>query len=160
MRRVFRSRGLNRKFINSMKIAFVLSLILFTSLFADAQTKPTPATNAQAAKSSPAYAEVLFQKTELAAELEKLLLDFTDEYPKVKDLRFEINLLQKDLDKILASADASRLSQALGKLMVRKAELAADVFKLQRQYNDDHPDVKRARRKVEVFEQAIKEILP
>ena len=151
---------MKRKFINFMKIAFVLSLILFSSLFAGAQTKPTPATNAQAAKSSPAYAEVLFQKTELAAELEKLLLDFTDDYPKVKDLRFEIGLLQKDLDKILASADASRLSQALGKLMVRKAELAADVFKLQRQYNDDHPDVKRARRKVEVFEQAIKEILP
>jgi uncharacterized protein involved in exopolysaccharide biosynthesis len=147
-----------------MKIAFVLSLVLFSSLFVHAQNKPvakpTPTTNLQAVKSSPAYSEVLFQKTELAAELEKLLLDFTDDYPKVKDLRFEIGVLQKDLDKILASADASRLTQALGKLMVRKAELAADVFKLQRQYSDDHPEVKRARRKVEVFEQAIKEILP
>ncbi|MGC2238319.1 MAG: hypothetical protein WA584_19350 [Pyrinomonadaceae bacterium] len=147
-----------------MKIAFVLSLILFASLFVQAQnkpvTKPTPTTNAQTAKSSPAYSEVLFQKTELAAELETLLLDFTDDYPKVKDLRFEIGVLQKDLDKLLASAEASRLTQALGKLMVRKAELAADVFKLQRQYSDDHQDVKRAKRKVEVFEQAIKEILP
>lgn len=147
-----------------MKIAFVLSLILFSSLFVQAQNKPvvkpTPTTNAQTVKSSPAYSEVLFQKTELAAELETLLLDFTDDYPKVKDLRFEIGVLQKDLDKLLTSADASRLTQALGKLMVRKAELAADVFKLQRQYNDDHQDVKRAKRKVEVFEQAIKEILP
>ncbi|MET0754386.1 MAG: hypothetical protein ABWZ66_13470 [Pyrinomonadaceae bacterium] len=147
-----------------MKIAFVLSLILFSSLFVQAQNKPVvkpaPTTNAQTVKSSPAYSEVLFQKTELAAELETLLLDFTDDYPKVKDLRFEIGVLQKDLDKLLASADASRLTQALGKLMVRKAELAADVFKLQRQYNDDHQDVKRAKRKVEVFEQAIKEILP
>lgn len=150
--------------MNFKKIAFVLSLVLFSSLFVQAQNKPvvkpTPTTNAQAAKSSPAYSEVLFQKTELAAELETLLLDFTDDYPKVKDLRFEIGVLQKDLDKLLASADASRLTQALGKLMVRKAELAADVFKLQRQYSDDHQDIKRAKRKVEVFEQAIKEILP
>lgn len=147
-----------------MKIAFVLSLILLSSLFAHAQTKPvakpTPATNAATVKASPAYAEVLLQKTELTAEAENLLLDYTEDYPKVKDLRFEIGLLQKDLEKMLASPDASRLSSALGRLMVRKAELAADVFKLQRQYNDEHPDVKRAKRKVEVFEQAIKEILP
>jgi uncharacterized protein involved in exopolysaccharide biosynthesis len=147
-----------------MKIIFTFSLVLLTSLFAQAQTKPvakpTPTANAQAVKSSPAYSEVLLQKTELAAELENLLLDFTEDYPKVKELRYEVGLLQKDLDKLLATTDASRLTQALGKLMVRRVELAADVFNLQKQYNDEHPDVKRAKRKVEVFEQAIKEVLP
>lgn len=147
-----------------MKIIFILSVVLFSALFVQAQTKPvakpTPGANLQAVKSSPAYSEVLLQKTELSAVLENLLLDFTDEYPKVKELRFEIGILQKDLEKILASPDASRLTQALGKLIVRKAELATGVFKLQTQYNDEHPDVKRAKRKVEVFEQAIKEILP
>jgi hypothetical protein len=148
-----------------MKVIFILSLLLFASLFASAQTKPvvkpTPTTtNAQSAKSSPAYAEVLFKKTELSAELENLLMEYTEDYPAVKELRFELGLLQKDLEKLLAVADASKLSLALGKLMVRRTELAADVWNLQRQFADEHPDVKRARRKVEVFEAAIKEILP
>jgi uncharacterized protein involved in exopolysaccharide biosynthesis len=149
-----------------MKIIFILSILLFASIFVQAQVKPvvkptpTPVTSAPTAKSSPAYAEVLFKKTELSAELENLLIEYTEDYPSVKELRFEVGLLQKDLDKLLSVADASRLSVALGKLMVRKAELAADVWSLQRQYADEHPEVKRAKRKVEVFDQAIKEILP
>jgi uncharacterized protein involved in exopolysaccharide biosynthesis len=149
-----------------MKIIFILSLLLFASIFVQAQVKPvvkatpTPATSVPTAKSSPAYAEVLFRKTELYAELENLLVDYTEEYPSVKELRFELGLLQKDLDKLVAVEDASKLSLALGKLMVRKTELAADVWSLRRQFADEHPDVKRAKRKVEVFEQAIKEILP
>jgi uncharacterized protein involved in exopolysaccharide biosynthesis len=145
-----------------MKIIFILPVILFASLFAQAQVKPvvkSAPVNSQSAKSSPAYAEILLQKTELSSELEDLLVEYTEEYPKVKELRFKLNSLQKDLEKLLAVADASKLSVALGKLMVRKTELAADVWNLQRQYADDHPDVKRAKRKVEVFEQAIKEIL-
>lgn len=142
------------------KIIFILSLI-FTS-YASAQTtktvtqKPT----ANAAKSSAAYAEVLLRKTELTAELEELLISYTEEFPKVKNLRYEISLLQKDLDKLSAVTDVSRLSTALGKLIVRRTELQVDVWVLQKQYSDEHPDVKRAKRKVEIYEQAIKEILP
>ena len=150
-----------------MKIIFVSSIILFASLFVQAQKPvvkptptPTPASSAQAVKSSPAYAEVLLQKTELSAELENLLVEYTEEYPRVKEIRFILGLVQKDLEKLLAATDASKLSLALGKMLVRRNELAADVWNLQRQYADEHPDVKRAKRKVEVFEQAIKEILP
>lgn len=141
------------------KIIFILSLV-FTS-YGSAQTTKTvtqkPTTNA--AKSSPAYAEVLLRKTELSAELESLLLDYTEEFPKIKILRYEISLLQKDLEKLAAVTDVSRLSTALGKLIIRRAELQVDVWVLQKQYSDDHPDVKRAKRKVEIYEQAIKEIL-
>jgi len=113
-------------------------------------------------KSSPAYAEILLRRTEREAQLEEFLLDYTDEFPKVKELKFEIDLLQKQLDKILAvnASEALKLSPALGKLLVRKTELEVDLWNLRRQYNADHPDVKRAIRKIEVYEKAIKEILP
>lgn len=144
-----------------MRITLILSFVLFFFGYAQAQIKPVKTTaNAQAVKSSPAYAEVLLQKTELTAELENLLISYTEEYPKVKEIRFEIAALEKDLEKILAVSDASKLTQALGKLLTRRAELAADVFNLQIQYSDEHPNVKRAKRKVEIFDQAIKEILP
>lgn len=145
------------------KIIFILSavFIFFNDVSAQTNTKTvTQKPTVNLAKSSPAYAEILLRKTELSAELENLLLDYTEEFPKVKELRFEIGLLQKDLDKVLAVADASKLTLALGKLIVRKIELQVDVWNLQKQYSDEHPDVKRAKKKVEIYEQAIKEILP
>ena len=145
------------------RITFILLLIFVSSAYVSAQTTTKtvaqkPTTNA--AKSSPAYAEIILRKTELSAELENFLLDYTEDFPKVKELRFEIGLLQKDLDKVLATSDASKLSLALGRLIVRKVQLQVDVWSLQKQYSDDYPDVKRAKKKVEIYEQAIKEILP
>ena len=144
------------------RIIFILSVNFVVSADVSAQTTRTitqkPTVNA--AKSSPAYAEILLRKTELSAELENLLLDYTEEFPKVKELRVELGLLQKDLDKVLATSDTSKLSLALGKLIVRKVQLQVDVWNLQRQYSDEHPEVKRAKKKVEIYEQAIKEILP
>lgn len=145
------------------KLFFVIILFVPAFCFAQTTNKNAPVSekpNVQAIKSSPAYAEVLLKKTELTAELENLLVEFTEDYPKVKELRFTLTLLQKDVEKLLAVTDASKLTLALGKLMVRRAELAAEVWNLQRQYADEHPDVKRAKRKVDVFEQAVKEILP
>jgi len=47
----------------------------------------------------------------------------------------------------------------LGKMMVRKVELQLELWSLQLQLGDAHPDVKRARRRVEIYENAVKEIL-
>lgn len=149
------------------KIAFILSLLCFFAPAALAQTNvkkaalPIALTKAEIVKSSPAYAEVLLRKTELLSELESLLVEYTEEYPKVKELRFEVGLLQKEMDRLMAAnmPDASKFSAALGKLMVRKCELDTDLWGLQKQFNDEHPDVKRAKRKSEIFQAAINEIL-
>jgi predicted nuclease with TOPRIM domain len=146
-----------RKFVI---VAFFLAF--FAPLcFSQTKTKPAPAVNANSAKTSPAYAEVLLRKTELLSELESLLIEYTEEYPKIKELRYESGLLQKELERLLAAnaADASRLSDALGKLMVRKCELGTNLWSLQQQFNDQHPDVKRAKRKAELFDAAINDIL-
>jgi hypothetical protein len=69
--------------------------------------------------------------------------------------------LQKQLDTLAATkpGDVAKLTLALGKLMVKKVELDTDVWSLQQTLADGHPDVKRAKRKVEIFDKAIKEIL-
>ena len=149
-----------------MKICFVLTIVLFSSLLSQAQTikkssAPASAPAGAAVKSTAAYAEVLLRKTERESELEEFLLDYTEEFPKVKEIKFELGLLQKELDKITAvnASDSDKLTLALGKLIVRKTEIETDLWNLRRQYADDHPEVKRARRKAEVYERAIKEIL-
>ncbi len=118
--------------------------------------------SASAVKATAAYAEVLLRKTELEAQLEEFSVDYTEEFPKVKEIKYELIVLQNELDKMLATsaADTGKLTLALGKLIVRKTELATDLFNLRRQYNDDHPEVKRAKRKVAVYEKAIRDILP
>lgn len=141
---------------------FILFLIFVFAGFVHAQSDAKKAApNNKAAKSSPAYSEVLLRKTERESELEEFLIDYTEDFPKVKELRFELDLIQKEINKILAvnASEAGKLTLALGKLMVRKAELETDWWNLQRRYNAEHPEVKRAKRKLEVFEKAVKEIL-
>ncbi len=148
---------------------FAISIFIFAAGFCYAQTAMNPAIKktasnlaVSATKSSPAYAELLLRRTERESELEEFLLDYTEEFPKVKEIKFELGLLNKEINKILAvnTAESGKLSLALGKLIVRKIELETDLWNVRRQYKDDHPEVKRAKRKVEVFEKAIKEILP
>lgn len=151
--------------MNLQKTVLFALLFLFSSLVCSAQTggrtAQIPTKNVQVIKSSPAYAEVLLRKTEQTAELEDLLVEYTEEYPKVQQLRAELALLNKEMNRILAvnPSEASKLTLALGKLILRKVDLELDYEKVQKQYTDDNSDVKQAKRKVEIFEAAIKEIL-
>jgi len=121
----------------------------------------TPVQTASPQRSSAAYAEVLLRKTELQADLESLVSQYTEDYPKVKQARYELEMISKDAGLLLAvkPSDATKLTMALGKMIVRKVELQRELWTLQQQLGDAHPDVKRAKRKVEIYENAIKEIL-
>ena len=113
-------------------------------------------------RSSPAYSEILLRKTEIQADIEALLADYTEANPKIIDLRVELSALDKSLEKVFGvkPTETGKLTLALGKLIVRKASLDADLSRLQRSYNKDHPEVKRAKRRVEIFDSAIREVLP
>jgi hypothetical protein len=126
------------------------------------QSRPPERTMSdQSIRSSPAYAEVLLRKTELEAELESQLLDHTEEFPKVKDIRMELELMRSEMDRLLAvkAADVQKLSSALGRLILAKIGHQTKLRQLRLQYSDDHPTVRRQRKTVEIYEAAIKEIL-
>jgi len=143
--------------ISIQRSILVVAVLMFTAPLAFSQTS----SGAGPIRSSAAYAEVLLRKTELLAELESVLSDYTEQNPKIIDVRFEIGALSKEIDRLFAvrPSETSKLSSALGKMMVRKAELESDLHRLQRTYSADHPEVKRMKRKVEIFAAAIKEIL-
>lgn len=149
------------RFFTSVVFILTLAIVQRAQIPAASEAKKNAPTTVSAVKSSPAYAELLLRRAEREAELEELLPDYTEEYPKVKELRFELDLLKKASDKIAAvnAADAGKLTLALGKLLVRKIELETDWWNLRQQYTADAPQVKRARRKIEIYERAIKEIL-
>jgi uncharacterized protein involved in exopolysaccharide biosynthesis len=146
---------------------FLVGIFAAGSVPCSGQTtaKDKPATVDAAAsaavRSSPAYAEILLKRTELQAAYESLLLDYTEEYPKVQELRHTLGLMKRESGRLAAvkAADAPKLTLALGKLMVKKIELETELWLLEVNYKADHPDVKRAKRLVEIYEAAIKEIL-
>lgn len=145
------------------KLLFLIAVILFVSVgvcFAQVKSSTTPAAS-DPVKSSPAYAEILLRKTELESDFESLIIEYTEEYPKITEIKYELSMIKKESDRLLAvkPADSAKLTLALGKLIVKKISLETDLWALLKNYNDGHPDVKRAKRKVEIFERAIKEIL-
>jgi len=112
-------------------------------------------------RSSAAYSEVLLRKTQLQADLEAFLADYTEQNPKVLDIRAELVSINRSMEKIFAvkPAETGKLTVALGKLIVNQAAAETELARLQRTYNNDHPQVKRAKRRVEIFENAVNEIL-
>lgn len=133
-----------------------------TTAFSQGPDKGAPQTDVGPIRSSPAYAQVLLRKTELKADLEALLADYTEANPKIIDLRSELAALDRSIEKLFGvkPSETGKLTLALGNLLVRKAGLETDLARLTRSYNKDHPEVKRAHRRVEIFDAAIKEILP
>jgi hypothetical protein len=144
----------------NFKLLTVIILAASFVSFAQTKTAAKPAADVNV-RSTPAYAEVLLRRTELEAEAESLLMEFTEEYPKVKDIRMELEILKAEADRLLAvkPADHGKLTIALGKLVLGKVTRAAALKRLQAQYQDGHPSVRKEKRMVEIFEAAIKEIL-
>ena len=107
-----------RKIILSTVSMFLFSFGCFAQ--SDAKNKVVQISSkpiSAAVKSSSTYAELLLRKTERESELEEFAIDYTEEYPKVKEIKFELSSINKEMDKLLAvsAADAGKLTLALGK---------------------------------------------
>lgn len=144
------------------KRMFVSVCFLFAaSAFTAAQKSTGSIEGIFSIKSSPAYAEILLRKTELQADIDAFGGDYTEASTKMIELRAELASLDRSLEKVFAvrPSETGKLTQGLGKLIVRKAALDADLDRLLRRYSKEHPETKRAQRRVDRFEAAIGEIL-
>ena len=139
-------------------------VVVIGTVSALGQTPPKPVptpTIAQSAKATAAYAEVALKRADVEAELESFLVEYTDEFPRVKELKYALTRIDVEGSRLgsIKPGERDRATAALGKLMVRKVEAEIELWKVQQDYADEHPEVKRAKKKVEIFEKAIKEIL-
>lgn len=112
-------------------------------------------------KSTAAYAELVNRKVEVEAEYKELLVDYTEEHPKVKVKRVELASLNLEMEKI-SSMDAAmipKLTVSYGKLLIRKIELEREVNELLLKFSEEHPSVIKAKEKVAVLDKEIQKIL-
>lgn len=112
-------------------------------------------------RSSAAYSVVLLRKTEIESDLVSFTDDYTEENPRVVDARFELASLTRDMDRMfgIKPSDVAKLTEATGKLITRKAELETERNRLMRAYKEDHPQVKRVTRKLDIYTKAVKQLL-
>ena len=82
-----------------MMRSLILIAILAVPLFCFGQTANLPSVEV---RSSAAYSEVLLRKTELEADLVAFLADYTEQNPKIIDLRYELAELNKSVEKVFA----------------------------------------------------------
>lgn len=131
------------------------------SVFAAAQKSIGSTEGIFSIRSSPAYAEILLRRTELQADIDAFGADYTEASTKMIELRAELASLDRSLEKVFAvrPSETGKLTQGLGKLIVRKAALDADLDRSLRRYSKEHPETRRAQRRADRFEAAIAEIL-
>lgn len=147
--------------MKNILLIFAAIFSITISGFAQNKVKDAAAKSPDFVRSSPAYAEILLRRTELEAELESLIPDYTEDFPRIQEIRFIVSAIKNESARLFAVKveEQSRLTLALGKLIIRKVESETDLWRLSQSYKEEHPDVRRAKRRVEIFENAIKEIL-
>ena len=125
-----------------------------------AETQP-PSANPAHVLASAAYAEVSLRYVEVSAEIDAMLEDYTENHPSVLKARLVRASLTADNLRMrsVKPEDAGKLTAALGKTIVRKAELLADYKSLERQYPADSAEVRRAKKRYEYFAAVVDEIL-
>jgi hypothetical protein len=150
------------------RFVFIIFTLLFISTAAFSQTgssktgaaKSVPP-GAGSIKTSAAYIELVIHKADIDAELVDLLVEYTEEYPKVKQLKWEAGLVQAELENLLKvdSSVLPKLTESFAKLLLQKIKMQVDLAEVRSAHKDDHPDVQRAMRRVEIYDKAIKELL-
>src|SRR5690349_7574449 len=131
-----------------MKAAKFVRLLLGSSilsvsavLFLTTSSAYSQTADAGPIRSSAAYSEILLRKTEILADLDAFSAEYTEENPKMIELRAELASLNKQLEKVFGvkPSDTGKLTLALGKLIVRKAALDAELARLSLRNSKDHP---------------------
>jgi hypothetical protein len=92
-------------------------------------------------RSSAAYAELKLRRTEVEADIEAFSAEYTEQSPRIVDLRLELAVLDTGVARLMRAkpSDPARLTVSLGKLLVRHAALSVEAAKLLRTYAPDHP---------------------
>ena len=148
-----------------LKIAVFLCLLFAVSVSAQTRNRTSSVSKAPTVskeiRATPAYAEVVLRRVELQSELEELLVAYTREFPRVQEKEFELGLIRSEIVRFakMRPAEAPKMTLALGKLIVRRATLATDFMVKSKKYGAEHPAVKKAKKRTDIFDEAINELL-
>ena len=114
-----------------------------------------------AAETTPAYAELVLRKAKVEAELSELSKNLTNQHPSLDTKRFELRAIKREMAKMRAveTSRESKLSGAVGKLILSKVALEVELNDLLVQLKPQHPDVTKKRSELAALQREIENIL-
>lgn len=125
------------------------------------KTGKTPPVTNSALKSSAAYGELIAAQAEAKVDLKILLFDYKEAAPQVVAKQKLIESYKTEIAKLEAmpATIAPKLTLALGRLLVKKIEAEAELNDLIEEYAEEHPSVKKARVRFQVFTEETNKLL-
>ena len=112
-------------------------------------------------KTSEAYSLLIQRKAKLQAELETLLREYSGEWPRAKQLQFELDTLKSEMKKMAAvdQSKVSKLTAGYGGLILRKVSLSGEIDTLLREEGSEWPTTKERQRELELLDREIQKIM-
>jgi len=115
----------------------------------------------QDVKATPAYKSLILKRVSLRGELFRQREMFTSQHPDVERSNYELSLLNKEIERMLASPSSqiSKLSTVYADLILRKIDLQAEEYQLRRQVTASHPDLRQKRIELAALQEEIEDLL-
>jgi len=112
-------------------------------------------------KTSEAYSLLIQRKAKLQAELETLLREYSGEWPRAKQLQFELDTLKSEMKKMAAvdQSKVSKLTAGYGGLILRKVSLSGEIDTLLREEGSEWPTTKERQRELELLDKEIQKLM-
>ena len=114
-----------------------------------------------APETTPAYAVLVLRKAKIEAELSQLTEELTNEHPTLESKRFELRAIKREMAKMRAvdTSRASKLSSAVGNLILSKVGLVVELNDLLARLTPQHPAVTKKRSELAALEREIENIV-
>ena len=140
----------------TLLVFFLCTLLLANSVSA----QNTPSDAAQIVEKSPAVVVLASHRATLVSELNTLRSKFTETYHTVIRKKSELEITEREMVKILAMPKSQQmvLSEAYGKLVVRKITTETALVNLLRQYTLTSHRVLREANQLQAIEKELSDI--
>lgn len=141
----------------------ISSLMVLTVILAIAalDSNAQSLSRVQDVKATPAFGVFILKRAALNAELVAQQAMFTSQHQDVQRTRYEIGLLNNEIERILVNSGSqiSNLSTVYGDVVLRKIELQVEEHQLRCQVTATHPDLRKKRIEIAALQQEIDDLL-
>jgi uncharacterized protein involved in exopolysaccharide biosynthesis len=123
------------------KILAALTVLVITSYVVVGYAQESAGSLSNNPHTTAAYEVLVLHKVSVKAELENLSTTFRSANPQLVKKRFELGLLQREMEKMAAieKSRVPRLSSSYGTLILRKVALEVELDELLRVVKPRHP---------------------
>lgn len=104
---------------------------------------------------------LVLRKAKVEAELSQLSEELTNVHPSLESKRFELRVIRREMAKMRAieTSSVSKLSSAVGNLILSKVALEIELNDLLVRLNPQHPDVTKKKRELGALAREIENVL-